>query len=137
VARARPGGKDAIIFGTPVDNPQPALFVMDLASNALRRLTPSGYPVDGIKSFAVSHDGQSILATRAADAMVRLTSISISAKPLERTLFTATSQIRQFDGGPDGSVYATISDRPSDLIQISANGGASERIAYGQKFRSV
>jgi hypothetical protein len=129
VARMRPGGKDAIIFGTTVDNPQPALFVLDLTSNALRRLTPAGYPVDGIRSFAVSHDGQSILATRAADAMVRLTSISIGAKLQERTLFTATSQIRQFDGGPDGSVYATISDRPADLIQISADSSASEKIA--------
>jgi hypothetical protein len=89
-ARALAGGKEAILFGTPLANgaPRPGLFVVDLASHGVRRLAPAGYHDEAIMTFAVSRDGKSILATKPAGTMVRLVSIPTSGPFQERTLFT-------------------------------------------------
>jgi WD40 repeat protein len=131
LARALPGGKEAIVYATPIGNgdPRPGLFAVDLASNGVRRLAPAAYHDEAIRTFAVSRDGKSILATKPADAIMRLVSIPISGPFQERTLFTTTSIIRQLDSGPDGSVFATLADRPADLIQLSAGGGPPQKIA--------
>jgi hypothetical protein len=130
LARALPGGKEAIIYGTPIsnDNP-PGLFVVDLASNTVRRLAPAAYHDEGIEAFAVSRDGKSILAAKPADAIWRLVALPISGTFQEQTLFTTTSNIRALDSGPDGSIYVNLQDRPLDVMQLSIHGGMPEKIA--------
>ena len=129
--RTVPGGKEAIVFGTPIGkgDPRPGLFAVDLASNSLRRLAPATYHDEALGNFAVSRDGKSILAAIPADTMVRLASISTSGRFQERTLFTTTSDVWYLDGGPDGSVYTDLVDRPADVIRLSAGGGSPEKIA--------
>jgi Tol biopolymer transport system component len=130
-ARAVPGGKEAIIYGTPIGNgdPRPGLFAFDLASNRLRRVAPATYHDEAILTFAVGHDGKSILAVKPADALVRVVSIPTSGPFEERTLFTATSNIRQLDSGSGGSVYATVADRPTDVVQLAVGREPAARIA--------
>jgi hypothetical protein len=129
--RMVPGGKEAIVFGTPIGkgDPRPGLFAVDLASNSVRRLAPAAYHDEAITSFGPSRDGKSILAAIRADTTVRVVSIPANGRFQERTLFTTTSDIWSLDGGPDGSVYAALADRPEDVIQLSAGGGSPEKIA--------
>jgi hypothetical protein len=47
----------------------------------------------------------------------------------ERTLFTVTSTVWYLDASPDGSVYTSMMDRPSDLMRFSLDGTRSERFA--------
>ena len=130
-SRAFPDGKTIVIWGEPVGQPASArgLYVVDLASGSMKRLSPPGLNAADVTAFAVAPDGQSILAVVNSSTLTRIVSYPASGAGTERPLFTVTSTVWYLDASPDGSVYTSMMDRPSDLVRFSLDGTRFERFA--------
>jgi Tol biopolymer transport system component/predicted Ser/Thr protein kinase len=136
-ARAYPDGKTAVVWGEAIEQATsaPALYALDLASGSLKRLTPPGLNSADAAAFAVAPDGKSVLVAVNSGALTRVVSFPASgAAPasrvaIERPLFTVTSTVWYLDAGPDGSVYVSMMDRPSDLARFAVDGTRYERLA--------
>jgi predicted Ser/Thr protein kinase/Tol biopolymer transport system component len=129
--RANPDGKSALIWGQPPGQPAAAMgvYAVDLASGAAKRLTPPDSRASDVAAFAVAPDGKSIFVAVNSGALTRIISLPANGSAAERTLFTVTSTVWYLDAGADGSVYVSMLDRPSDLVQFSVDGTRFERIA--------
>jgi len=130
-ARVLRGGRQAILFGTPIGSApgrRPGLFTLDLAANTVRHAIDSAYRDESVRTFAAGAGG-SILAAIPAEGLFRLIAIPRGGSYPGQTLFTTTSDVWGMDTGPEGSVYASLSDRPADIIRIAETGGPAERIA--------
>jgi hypothetical protein len=132
--RAVPGGKQAVIYGNPLgrEDEPPALLLLDLDSGAVRSIAPAAETAD-FRAWAVTRDGQSLIATTWADSLLRIVSIPLNA-PLNgrtppQTLFSVTNLAWYLDAAPDGSVYISLMDRPTELVRHSSTGGRTEHIA--------
>src|SRR5258708_1951506 len=64
--------------------------------------------------------------------VTRIMSFRASGGATERPLFTVTSTVWYLDAGPEGSVYASMLDRPSDLGTFPVDGTRFERLASFQ-----
>ncbi len=132
--RTVPGGKQAVIFGNPLgrEDQPPALLLMDLDSGAMRSIATAERLAD-FRAWAVTRDGQSVIASTWTDSLLRIVSIPLNG-PLNgrappQTLFTATNLAWYLDAAPDGSVYISLMDRPTELVGHSSTGGRTEHIA--------
>ena len=128
-ARAAPGGKVAVLEAYGSQEKHQALFALDLATNIVRRITPESRNDETIAGLGISRDGKSILTTRRAAALRRAVAIPVDGGP-ERVLFTLTSDAWYLDGGLDGAVYASVVDRPAELVRLSLSGKAPDTIAW-------
>ena len=128
--QAVPGGKQAVIYGYRLgrENEPPALLAVDLDSSAVR-LIASGAAVPDFRAWTVTRDGQSVIATTWADALLRLVSIPMNGSAPPHTLFTVTNLVWYMDAAPDGSLYISLMDRPTELVRRSLTGGQTEHIA--------
>jgi hypothetical protein len=108
--QAVPGGKQAVIYGYRLgrENEPPALLAVDLDSSAVRLIAP-GARVPDFRAWTVTRDGQSVIATTWADALLRLVSIPMNGSAPPHTLFTVTNGV-VYDAAADGVVSAL--DRP-------------------------
>ncbi len=130
-SRAYPDGKSALIWGQPPGLAAQALgvYALDLSSGSAKRLTSPGFSASDVTAFAVAADGRSVLVAVNAGALTRIVSFPASGAGTERTLFTVTSTVWFLDAGPDGSIYASMLDRPSDLARFSVDGTRYETLA--------
>ena len=99
-------------------------------SGSAKRLTPAGF-----KRFrcyrlrGCAADGKSVFVSVNSGTLTRIVSFPANGAGTERPLFTVTSTVWFLDAGPDGSVYVSMLDRPSDLAQFSIDGTRFERLA--------
>jgi len=130
-ARAFPDGKSALVWGEPMGQTASALalYAVDLSSGSMKRLSPPGLNGADLTAFAAAADGKSVLAAVNSGALTRIVSFPASGAAIERPLFTVTSTVWYLDAGPDGSVYVSMLDRPSDLARLSVDGTGYERLA--------
>jgi Tol biopolymer transport system component len=130
-----PNGKQAVVYGSRLGRENQGLgwLVVDLDSGASRPLLPVSAPESTPTALAVNRDGRSVLAAVQSGSLVRVVSIPIngpmSGRTLPQSLFTVTNQVFYIDSAPDGSVYLSLTDRPSELVRRPLSGGQSERIA--------
>jgi predicted Ser/Thr protein kinase len=130
--RAFPDGKEAVVLGTrigPGKEDGEQMYVVDLASGGVRRLTtePLGGAVN--RTISVTRDGKSVLAAVETGNLVRVSAIGRNGHILVPTLLTLTSIVYSLDSAADGSIYVDQVDRPADLVRFSAQGGHVETIA--------
>jgi hypothetical protein len=105
------------------------LHALDLSSGSIKRLSPRGLNPANVTAFAVAADGKSVIAAVNAGALTRITSFPANGAATEQPLFTVTSTVWYLDTGPDGSLYGSILDRPSDLVRFAVDGSRFERLA--------
>jgi eukaryotic-like serine/threonine-protein kinase len=129
--RAYPDGKTALVWGQPIGQSAsaPALYALDLSSGSMKRLTSPGLNGADVTAFAVAADGKSVIAAVNSGTLTKIISFPSSGAARERSLFTVTSTVWYLDAGPDGSIYASMLDRPSDLVQMPVDGTSYERLA--------
>lgn len=128
--RAVPGGKEAVIYGYRLgrENEPPALLAVDLDSSNVRSISTVA-----TRAFAVTRDGQSVIATMWADSLIQIVSIALNGHTPPQTLFTVANLAWYMDAAPDGSVYISLMDRPTELVRRSLTNGQTEHIAsYSQ-----
>jgi predicted Ser/Thr protein kinase len=130
-ARANPDGKTALIWGQPMAQTKTAVgfYAFDITSGSMKRLSPSELNAAALTAFAVTADGKSVIAAINSGALTRIVSFPLMGSASELPLFTVTSAVWYLDAGPDGSVYASMFDRPSDLIRFATDGTQVERLA--------
>jgi serine/threonine protein kinase len=128
--RAFPDGKEAAVLGAPLGEEAQGwrLLAVDLATGASRPLTPAWERDFLPYTLAVAPDGKSILAGMPAGSLTRIVSIPRSGRSSAQTLFTVASQVWSLDAGRDGSVYASVVDRPAELTRFSPAGEHGEKI---------
>jgi hypothetical protein len=129
LVRATADGKRAIAYAVHVGETTPALFALDLASNAVKRVTPAAHHDENIIGWGPTRDGKTVLAAMRAATIRRVVAISVDGSAAERTLFTTNSDVYSVEPGPDGSVYVNLVERPAEVLRLAANGGPGERIA--------
>ena len=78
-----------------------------------------------VTAFAVAADGKSVSVAVNSGTLTRLISFPANGAATEQPLFSVTSTVWDLDAGPDGSVYAGMLDRPSDLARPSASSALS------------
>ena len=124
--KAVPGGKQAVIYGYRLgrENEPPALLLVDLDTSAVRSIATAPS-----RAFTVTRDGQSVIATAGTDALWRLVSIPLNGRTPPQTLFTVTNMTWYLDAAPDGSVYISLMDRPTELIRRSIADERTEHLA--------
>ena len=131
-ARLVPGGKTAVVFAEAAEprGQGKSLFAIDLTTNAVRLLLPPERRHDAIsEGWGIAHDGKALLAGLRAGSVRRIVSIPLSRQAREQTLFTTTEEVEFVDGGPDGSVYVNLVERPGEVVRLSLTGGVPENIA--------
>ena len=130
-SRAYPDGKTALVWGQRMGQAASALalYAVDLSSGSMKRLSPPGFNAADVTAFAVAADGRSVLVAVNSGTLTRVISFPASGAATERPLFTVTSTVWYLDAGPDGSVYASMLDRPSDLARFAVDGSGYERLA--------
>jgi len=131
-SRVAPGGKEAIIFGSPIGRGGQGLglFAIHLASNAIRRLPLAERETVTLQSWTVARDGNSVLAALPAGSITRLVAIPTSGHSPAKTLLTVTNPVWFVDAAGDGSVFVNLVDRPQEVVRLSPGGGGSaEKIA--------
>lgn len=131
LVRVDPDGKQAVVAGRRIGREdEPAgLLVVDLGTGAARPLTPGAPKDNAPRAFAVSRDGQSVIAASLADSLVRITTTSLNGRSGKKTLFTVANIVWYLDSGPDGSVYLSLMDRSEEVVRRSLGGDQAEHIA--------
>jgi len=124
--RVVPGGKEAVIYGYQLrrENEPPALLLVNLDSSEVRPI--STVPT---RAFTVTRNGKSVIATMWADSLIRIVSIALNGQTPPQTLFTVANLVWYMDAAPDGSVYISLMDRPTELVRRSLANGQTEHIA--------
>ncbi|HEY2859034.1 MAG TPA: protein kinase [Terracidiphilus sp.] len=124
--RAVPGGKEAVIYGHQLgrESEPPALLLVNLDSSKVQPIAT----VD-TRAFTVTRDGRAVIATMWADSLVRIVSIPLNGRKPPQTLFTVANLTWYMDAAPDGSVYISLMDRPTELVRRSLAAGQNEHIA--------
>ncbi|MBZ5582276.1 MAG: protein kinase [Acidobacteriia bacterium] len=120
-------GKEALLLGVPLgkDTEAPGFVAVDLASGSIRRLAEAS----SVRNWTISRDGKSILVAVAAGAVTRVISIPIGKSGAARPLFSVTSDVRDIEAAPDGSIYLDLTERPAEVVRLSLDGTPAEKIA--------
>jgi tRNA A-37 threonylcarbamoyl transferase component Bud32 len=130
--RARRDGRTAVAWGEPIGGRAfaPSFYLIDLASGLLRRLDPHGATTDeGGKSFTISADGRSVLTLARSGALTRIFRFPIEGAEPPSQLVTTTAAVWYLDAGPDGSVYASMVDRPAEVVRFAPDGSRTTKLA--------
>ncbi len=128
--RASRDGKQAFAVGRKPDDLDRALHLyrIDLASREVRRV-PTGLPNDSaISGLAPGVERDSLLASVESSDLVRIVALANGAGP--RTLVTVTGDLKRFDMGPDGVLYADLSEPVGELLRFAPSGGQAEKIGF-------
>jgi hypothetical protein len=129
--RAFADGTAAVTWGEPAGQAasSPGLYVIDLATGSTRRLDSRAVGVDGGSNFAVSRDGTSVITFAHSGALTRIVRFPVSGTDAATPLLTVTNTVWFLDAGPDGSFYASMVDRPVDVVRFVPDGTLVERLA--------
>ena len=122
-------GKDVVVMGTALGHEQeaPRLLDVNIATGASRPLLPPEEKVVPA-AWAVAHDRKSIIAALPSGSLTRIVFIPADGRSQALTLFTVNALVWHLDIAADGSVYASLTDRPVELVRRSPGGERSERI---------
>jgi predicted Ser/Thr protein kinase len=131
IVRAFPDGKSAVAYGTPANaaESRPALYRIEIGSDAVRRLDPG--PPEGaeVGGLAVTRDGKRVLFATSNHSLYTVKSIAANGAGSSSDLLLLTGAAYSVDAGPDGSIYLDQWQRASTLLRFSASGGHAEQFA--------
>ena len=129
-SRVAPGGGEAISYGIPVGagDQGPGLYAIDLASNAIRRLSLSKQKTAALRAWTVSRDGKILVAATPAGSITQLLAIPMNGKSAERPLFTVTSPVWYIEAGLDQSFFVNPMERSRELVRLSPASGLTEKL---------
>ena len=102
--------------------------MIDLATGASTTLASAPVSI-GLAGGAVSHDGKSLLLAMPSGSLTRIVSIPMQGRSSPRTLFTVANNVWYLDAARDGSVYASVMDRPVEIVRRTLDGSRSEPVA--------
>jgi eukaryotic-like serine/threonine-protein kinase len=131
LARTTPEGDRIVFVGKPLDNLQQPdnLYSMQLSSGDLTRLAPkTSLVMSEPSSIAPNIDGRSVLVALAAGDTRHIVSVPLDGSDELRTLMTVTHSPWFIDTGSDGSIFLDLWDRPIEVLRVSPEGGAAEKI---------
>jgi eukaryotic-like serine/threonine-protein kinase len=130
--RVFPDGRQAAILGDLLGPGQTGVihvYILDLASGQIRRLS-TGAPGDSSAlALAVSRDGQSVLLSRAAQDRTEIVSLPASGRGSPRVLFGSSNVVVSLDSSPDGAIYLEERDEPLQVLRFSPTGGPATVIS--------
>jgi hypothetical protein len=129
--RACPDGKEAVVDGAPLgqESRGTRLLIVDLATGATRPLAAGLRRGSGSPAWAVSRDGKSVLLALQLGSFTRVISVPVRGRTAAQTLFTTASPIYYLDSAPDASVYASVTDRPAELVSRPLDQDRAQTIA--------
>ncbi len=136
--RVFPDGRDAIIMGRVVghESEAPRLLDLNLATGAAKPVQTTGEAMP--TTWALARDGKSVIAALPAGSLTRIVSIPAGGRSPARMLFTVNTQVWYLDAAPDGSIYASLTDRPAELVRRSLGGETAEKIgSFPGVYRNV
>jgi len=130
--RAFPDGREAVVIGTRIgpgreDGQQ--IYLLDLASGKVRRLTTASIGGAVNRVIATTRDGKSVLAAVEIGNSVRIAAIGKDGRILNPNLLTLTDVVYSIDAAADGSIYLDQIEREADVVRFSAEGGQAEKVA--------
>ena len=130
--RPFPDGKEVAFYGRPLAGGDPHLYLLDLATNKIRKLAP-GLELRRVMGprfpVAVTHDGRSVIIDVMAGSLHRITTVPRDGRAGESLLLTTTATPWNIDASADGSLYMDQMDRPVDILRFPTTGGVAERIS--------
>jgi serine/threonine protein kinase len=123
-------GRKAMAYGAVVgrEGDGYGFRVLDLVNGTSTALAGS-VPHLGLQGGAVSPDGKTFFLAVPSGSLTRIVAISIDGRSPERTLFTVANDVWYLDVSRDGSVYASVTDRPVEIVRRSLDGNQSEPMA--------
>jgi len=129
--RVLPDGTAAVAVGEPVGQTAaaPGFYLIDLASGATRLVNSE---LVGEGDFAIDPDGTSMVTVAFGGAVSRIVRIPLNSTGNPTPLLTVTSQVWYLDASVDG-VYASLVDRPVDVVRFADDGTRVERLASFQQ----
>jgi eukaryotic-like serine/threonine-protein kinase len=129
--RAFRDGTAAVTWGEPLGRPaSPGFYLLDLATGATKQLdSQSVADADGGRNFTVSPDGTSVIASAHSGALTTIVRFPASGTGRGTPLLTVTGIPWFLDAGPGESVYASMVDRPVDVVRFAPDGTRVEVLA--------
>ena len=129
--RVFPDGKEALVDGAPLGKESAGmnLLVVDLVTGATRPLAPDLPRGTGAPDFAVTRDGKSVLITQEFGPFTRVFSVPAHGHGTAQTVFTATHEVWGVETAPDGSIYACVTDVPSELVSRPLDRDETQTVA--------
>jgi serine/threonine protein kinase len=125
-------GRHVLVRGRTLDgnSRKPAFLELDPATATVRRLAESE---TAPRTWTPTRDGMTIIMASAAGSLLRILTMPVDGSAPAHTLFTVSHDVWFMDAGTDGSVYLSLSERPSEVVRLSPRGGSPERIAAIQE----
>jgi len=129
--RAVGDGRQVVVLGAPLGREsegfQYRLVSLDTGASTAVPGTPSGNV--GLAGGTVTRDGASLLLAVPAGSLTRIVSYPLRGKTAPRTLFTVTNHLWYLDVDREGTVFASVMDRPVEIVRRTIDGTQSERVA--------
>lgn len=101
---------------------------MSPESGSMRRLTSPGL-AGAVGYTSLARDDKSLIALVHSGALTKIVRFPTSGSGAGRELITTTSAIWHSETGLGESVYASVVDRPADLVRFAPDGTKFERLA--------
>jgi hypothetical protein len=109
---------------------------VDLATNAVTRLEALRTLDPSALWVGISRDGKSALVSSVSGSLAQFLALPLDGRP-ERPLFPVTSDPWYIDGGPDGSIYTSLCERPAEVVILSRGGGAPQHVTAVPKIQEL
>ena len=129
--RAIGDGRRIVVFGALLDREADGYRyrILDLSTGTSTVVTATPSTHDVLTGGAVTSDGESLLLAVPAGSLTRVVAYPLRGGAAPRTLFSVANQLWYFDVARDGSIYASLMDRPVEVVRRSLDGAQSERVA--------
>ena len=127
-----PNTTEVAMLGKPLAAPpgeEPQLYMVDVASGAIRRLATGLGSDSALASLGATFDGESLLVAGHRGNLHEVAAVPRSGRGAPRVLFTSTVPVNVLAGAPDGSVYADQQERSGDVVRFSPEGGRVDVLA--------
>ena len=133
--RVFPDGKEAAFIGVPGPSgtENEALYAIDLATGATRKLLDKPAALSGGETFGVSADNQSVLLRMPLGDGHAVASIPRDGSGKSTVLLSLINRIASVDGGPDGSIYLDQVERGCTWLRYDPRTRISERHALNPR----
>src|SRR5262249_26516596 len=105
-----------------------ALQAIDLETGKVQRLSNVKMLEQYPGALAVGSDDRTILVETGEGDLYNVVAVSRDGTAKPHTLFSTTNGIYTIDTGPDGSVYVDQTNRPTQVLRLSASGTSPELV---------
>ncbi|MHC4993132.1 MAG: protein kinase domain-containing protein, partial [Planctomycetota bacterium] len=127
--RVSADGRRVVALGSLYDTTvKRSLIEVDLAAGTASAIEVEGDPE--FRAFALSPDGESVVAAVPADALTRIVRIPLDGSRVPVDVFTATSDVWHMDVTADGRVALNLVDRPGEVVHLEPGGAQVARLGY-------